>query len=36
MLVAMEGPDVLSRAQKDVLLNKWRKIRDRAVALGEK
>ena len=33
MLIAMEGPEELSRREKDVLLNKWRRIRDRAVAL---
>ena len=33
MLIAMEGPEALSRGEKDVLLNKWRRIRDRAVAL---
>ena len=33
MLIAMEGPEELSRGEKDELLNKWRRIRDRAVAL---
>ena len=36
MLIAMEGPDVLSHEEKDELLNKWRAIRPRAVALGQK
>jgi len=33
MLIAMEGSEEFSRGEKDVLLNKWRRIRDRAVAL---
>ena len=33
MLIAMEGPETLSHEQKDQLLNRWRRIRDRAVVL---
>ena len=36
MLIAMEEPQVLSHEDKDILLNKWRAIRPRAVALGQK
>ena len=36
MLISMEGPVALSHEEKDMILDRWRNIRDRAVALGKK